>query len=105
MRRGEVWWAKLPGRAGRRPVLTVMRDEAYPVRQLVIVAPLTTRRRELPVEVPLTKKADGVPKRCVVNLDTLTTIPRKLLTRRIAALSPEKMAAVDEALSFALGLD
>jgi mRNA-degrading endonuclease toxin of MazEF toxin-antitoxin module len=36
--------------------------------------------------------------------DTVTTIPKHVLTRRIAQLEPPKVAAVDRALRFALGL-
>ncbi len=32
MRRGEVWWAELPERVGRRPVVLLSRDSAYKVR-------------------------------------------------------------------------
>ena len=103
MRRGEVWWAELPAPAGRRPVLLLSRDEAYLVRELVTVAPLTTRVRKIPSEVPLSRD-DGVPKTCVVSLDTITTIPRRALTVRLTALSPIKLAAVDRAVRFALGL-
>ncbi|MDJ0766869.1 MAG: type II toxin-antitoxin system PemK/MazF family toxin [Myxococcota bacterium] len=104
MRRGEVWWARLPGGAGRRPILLLTRDEAYAVRELVTIAPITTRKRNLPVEVPLAKK-DGLPKACVVNLDTITTIPKKLLENQIVLLRTQLMQAVDDAIRFALGLD
>ena len=103
MRRGEVWWAELPAPAGQRPVVLLSRNEAYAVRELVIVAPITTRRRRIASEVSL-DRADGLPRRCVANLDTITTIPKRVLTRRIAALAPEKVAAVDRALRFAVGL-
>jgi mRNA-degrading endonuclease toxin of MazEF toxin-antitoxin module len=39
-----------------------------------------------------------------VNLDTLATIPKRTLRERLAPLSPEKIAAVERALRFALGL-
>jgi len=103
MRRGEVWWADLPAPAGRRPVVLLSRNEAYAVRELVTVAPITTRVRRIPTEVPL-GPADGLPKACVVNLDTITTIPRRSLTQPIGPLSPDKLAAVERALMFALGL-
>jgi mRNA interferase MazF len=103
MRRGEVWWAELPGPAGRRPVVLLSRNEAYAVRELVTVAPVTTRVRQIPTEVPL-GPGEGLPKRCVVNLDTITTIPRRALTQPIGPLPPEMLAAVDRALMFALGL-
>ena len=104
MRRGEVWWADLPAPAGPRPVLLLSRDEAYLVRSLVTVAPLTTRIRTIPVEVPLGPD-DGLPKPCVANLDSLVTIPKARLERRIASLAPSKLRAVEEALRFALGMD
>lgn len=103
MRRGEVWWAEPPEPAGRRPVLLLSRNEAYAVRELVTVAPITSRIRRIPTEVAL-GRADGLPRRCVVNLDSLTTIPKRVLTQRLTALAPEKVGAVDRALRFALGL-
>ena len=104
MHRGELWWANLPNPAGRRPVLLLSREEAYAIREFVIIAPVTTRIRGIRTEVPLDKR-DGVPKRCVVNVDILTTVSKKSLTAPIAALSESKLAAVEEALRFALGLD
>lgn len=103
MRRGEVWWAELPKPAGRRPVLLLSRDEAYAVRALLTVAPITSRVRGIPSEVPL-DRSDGVPKACAVNLDSVTTIPKALLSSRVATLSGLRLAAVDRALRFALGL-
>jgi mRNA interferase MazF len=47
---------------------------------------------------------DGLPRACVANLDTITTIPKAVLTRRLTTLSAERVAAVDRALRFALGL-
>ena len=103
MKRGEVWWADLPQPVGRRPVLLLSRNEAYPVRELVTIAPVTARVRRIPTEVPLGPR-DGLPRSCVVNLDTVTTIPKRALGERLAALSAEKLLAVDGALKFALGL-
>jgi mRNA-degrading endonuclease toxin of MazEF toxin-antitoxin module len=45
-----------------------------------------------------------MPKECVVNLDTITTIPRRTLAQPIGPLPPEKLVAVERALMFALGL-
>ena len=104
MRRGEVWWAELPAPAGRRPVVLLSRDEAYLIRDLATVAPVTTRIRNIPTEV-LLGSAEGLPRSCVANLDTITTIPKKALRERLCLLRPEKIEAVDAALRFALGLD
>lgn len=104
MRRGEIWWASLPAPAGRRPVLLLSRDEAYSVRALITVAPITTRVRGLPVEVPV-GPGDGLPKRSVVNLDTITTIAKRSLEERAGRLTGSKLEQLDAALRFALGLD
>ena len=104
MKRGEIWWAELAPPAGRRPVLLLSRNEAYAVRGLVMVAPLTTRIRGIPSEVSL-RDEDGVPRACVVNLDTITVIAKASLRERLTALSAEKLKAVEEALHFSLGLE
>jgi len=99
-----VWWADLPAPAGRRPVLLLSRNDAYEVRALVTVAPVTTRVRGIPVEVPLGQQ-DGLPRACVVNLDTITTIPKRALSQRVASLSVQRMEEVEQALRFALGME
>ncbi len=104
MRRGEVWWADLPQPAGLRPVVLLSRDEAYAVRSLVIVCPVTTRIRGIPSQVPL-GPGDGLARDSVANLDVITTIAKASLRERIAALTTEKMQAVDAAVRFALGLE
>lgn len=104
MRRGEVWWAEQPEPIGRRPVVLLSRDEAYQIRNAVTVAQLTTTVRNIPVEVILDKK-DGLPQLCVVNVDTITTIRKSILTQRICALRAEKMQAINRAIKFALALE
>jgi mRNA interferase MazF len=69
-----------------------------------MVAPLTTRIRGIPSEVPLGDE-DCVPRACVVNLDTITTIAKASLRERLIVLSAEKLKAVEEALLFSLGLE
>ena len=103
MRRGEVWWAELPDPAGRRPVVLLSRNEAYGVRELVTVAPVTTRIRHIPTEVALGPD-EGLPQACVINLDTITTIPKRALTALISPLPSEKLRAMERALKFALAL-
>jgi len=104
VKRGEIWWAELASPAGKRPVLLLSRNEAYVVRELVMVAPLTTRIRGIPSEVPLGDE-DGVPRACVINVDTITTIAKAGLRERLTALSAEKLKAVEEALHFSVGLE
>jgi mRNA interferase MazF len=103
MRRGEVWWAELPLPLGRRPVVLLSRDEAYSVRNAVTVAEVTTTIRGIPVEVPLGPE-DGLPKKCVVNLDTVVTIRKELLSGRITILNNDKIEHINGALKFALSI-
>jgi mRNA interferase MazF len=104
VKRGEVWWADLPPPAGRRPVVLLSRDEAYAIRALIIVAPVTSRVRSIPAEVPLGLE-DGLPRACTANLDTITTIPKTSLSERITELRPERLRELDTAIRFALGLE
>src|SRR3989304_7717457 len=103
MKRGEVWWVEMPPPAGRRPAVLLSRDSAYRGRAAVTVAPVTRTIRNIPVEV-LLDQSDGMPARCVVNLDDITTVPKSLIKQRVTTLSPEKIQKIDEAIRFALDL-
>ena len=103
MHKGEVWWANLPSPIGKRPVVLLSRDEAYFVRNAVTVAEVTSTIRNIPVEVNLGLE-DGLPKKCVMNLDTIITIRKELLTEKITDLTPEKIDKVNKAIKFALDL-
>jgi len=103
MRKGEIWWAELPLPIGRRPVVLLSRDEAYAVRNAVTVAEVTTTIRGIPVEVELGPE-DGLPKKCVVNLDTIVTIRKDLLIERLAILRDEKIEQINSAIKFALSI-
>ncbi len=83
--------------------MLVSRDAAYAVRDLVIVAPVSRRVRGLPVEVPL-GPPEGLPVPCAANVDTLQTIAKSRLRRRVSRLPESKIVQLDEALRFALGL-
>jgi mRNA interferase MazF len=104
MKRGEVWWADVPGPAGRRPVLLLSRATMPAGRREITVAYLTTTIRNVPVEVLLTPAGDGVLTTCVVNLDSINTIPKSALRTLICTLSDAKMAEVKAAILEALDL-
>jgi mRNA interferase MazF len=104
MRRGEVYWVDFPAPVGRRPAVLVSRNEAYAVRSRFSVVPLTRTVRAIPTEVRL-GPSDGLPKDGVANADEIVTIPRQIVSRRVATLSPAKLAELDDAVRFALGLE
>ena len=100
MQRGEVWFAATPG--GDRPVLVLTRDPVADRIGSVVVAALTRTRRGLASELELTE-ADGVPTTSVVNFDNIHTIRRETFRRRVATLSPARMAEACRTLQAATG--
>jgi mRNA interferase MazF len=104
VQRGDLFWADLPGPAGRRPVVIVSRSEAVEVRTSVTVAPVTRTIRRIESEVPLGRE-QGLRSRSVANCDSLRTIPkRRLLSKRIGSLDSHKLVQLDDALRYALGI-
>jgi len=103
VKRGEIWWARMPLPAGKRPVVLVSRDSSYAVRTSVTVVEVSRTVRAIPTEVPLGRR-EGLPQRCAANADNVVTIPKTWLTTRISGLSAQKIDALDAALRFALSL-
>jgi mRNA interferase MazF len=104
MRRGEVWVADVPAPIGTRPVLILSRNQMPVSRPEITVAYLTTKARGSLAEVSLTPAEDGVARPCVVNLDSINTIPKDWLVRRRCTLSNARMLEVARAIQFALDL-
>jgi mRNA interferase MazF len=101
MQRGEIWFAATPG--GDRPVLVLTRDPVADRMGSVVVAALTRSRRRLISELALSAREDGVPSDCVINFDNIHTLPREMFRRRVALLSPARMAEACHTLSAATG--
>lgn len=101
MRRGEVWWVEHP-ELGRRPACILTRDEAIPVLRSILVAPATRTARRIRTEVAL-EREDGVPVPCVLSLDNLWTVSKRLIVERIAELPDARMLEVCQALRIATG--
>lgn len=70
----------------------------------VLIAPITTRVRNLPSEVPLGPD-QGLPKPCVANLDNLALVDADLLGAVICELDDQLMMALCEALAVAVGCE
>ena len=103
MHRGEIRWYRFAQPDKRRPVLILTRDSIIPSLSEVTVAPLTTRIRNIPSEVALSRE-DGLPRECAVNCDHLQTVPRARLGAPVSSLSTQKMEQVAQAVRFALDL-
>jgi mRNA interferase MazF len=104
-RRGDVWWADLRDSWGQRPVVLLARDDALRVLSWVIVAPTMSRLRRLSTTLILDPETDPVPKPCTLLLDHVQSIRQEWLIEPIGQLSAARMAEVDLALHFALGIE
>jgi mRNA interferase MazF len=103
MKRGEVRWYEFDYPDKRRPVVILTRDSAIGYLTSVTVAPVTTTIRRVPSEVFLSRE-DGLSTDCAANLHNLQTVPKSKIGALVTALSERKMAEVEAALLFALGV-
>ncbi|HEX2573588.1 MAG TPA: type II toxin-antitoxin system PemK/MazF family toxin [Polyangia bacterium] len=103
VRRAEVWWAELPAPVGHRPVVILTRDAVLPSLNAIVVALITRTVRELPTEVVLGRR-QGLPVRCVANLDNILTVPRARLKRLMGACDGAKVAELNQAIKVSLDL-
>jgi len=101
MQRGDIWFAAAPG--GDRPVLVLTRDPVAERIGSVVVVALTRTRRGLVSELALSASVDGVPSDCVANFDNIHTLPREAFRRRLAGLSPARLAEACRVLAAATG--
>ena len=105
MRRGEVCWYTFKEPDKRRPVLILTRNTALGFLNAITVAPITSTIRNIPSEVYLDSKDDGVPQDCVINFDKLQTVPKEQLGAVITTLSQLQLEKAQQAINFALGFD
>lgn len=104
VKRGEVRLYRFPPPDKQRPVVILTRTSALRYLTYVTVAPITSTVRDIPTEVVI-DEADGMKKRCAVNLDHVVTVPRSRLGRRVATLTGRRLHAIAHAVAFALELD
>lgn len=106
VRRGEIWWAKLPEPRGsepgfRRPVLIVQSDafNASPI-QTLLVAVVTSNLKlaEAPGNVKLTAESSGLPRDSVVNVSQIFTLDRRFLREFAGKLNSRSRRLVDDGL-------
>ncbi len=99
--RGEVWWCEM-AEIGRRPVVVLSRDAVIPRHRRALVAPCTTTIRGLISEVGLDPGDDPVPRRSVVNLDSVESVSVAVLVERIGRLADTRMREICAALAVAV---
>ena len=103
MKRGEIRWYKFKSPDKKRPVLILTRDSILEYLGEVTVAPITSRVRDIPSEIFLSKQ-DGMAKDCAINFDHIQTVSKGKIGSLITRLSKEKLEQVREAIQFALDI-
>ena len=81
---GELWLLETPNDK-QRPVLVVSRNEAIPVVNNIVVAPVTSTIRRIPTCIALGPN-EGIHHESVANLDNMAAVPKSLLTVRLGSL-------------------
>ena len=104
MERGEVRWYTFTEPDKTRPVLILTRSSAIRYLNAITVVPITTTIRSVPSEVSLSVD-DGMMSECAANFYNLQTVPKGRVGAWVITLSSQRMAEVDHALQFALGIE
>jgi mRNA interferase MazF len=112
MRRGELWWARVPIRgatARRRPMLVVSADafnanERYPKVMVVHLTSVERLGGPFEWEVAIPKGTAGLTRPSVVKCSEIYTLWKENLQGPAATLPPGLMRKVDRALAIALNL-
>jgi mRNA interferase MazF len=81
-----------------RPVLVVSRNEAIPVLNNVVVAPVTSTIRSIPTCVGVGPN-EGLAHDSVATFDNLSAVPKSVLTVRLGSLGPTRRHDICDALA------
>ncbi len=108
--RGEIWTVDLnPTRgreqAGRRPALVVStnRFNEGPA-DLVIVLPMTSKAKGIPLHVEVNAPEGGVKKQSYIKCEDIRSISKSRLDKRWGSISPATLAAVEDRVRILLEL-
>ncbi|MEP7112256.1 MAG: type II toxin-antitoxin system PemK/MazF family toxin [Ilumatobacteraceae bacterium] len=94
---GELWLMEPPN-GKRRPVLVVSRNEAIPVLNDIVVAPVTSTIRSIPTCISVGPE-EGIDHDSVATFDNLAAVPKFVLTTRLGSLGPDGRDLICAALT------
>ena len=83
---GDIWLMETPN-AKRRPVLIVSRNEAIPMLNNVVIAPVTSTLRSIPTCI-FVGPEQGLDHESVASFDNLASVPKSVLTVLLGTLGP-----------------
>jgi mRNA interferase MazF len=108
--RGEIWLVDLnPTRGheqgGRRPGLVVSVDlfNQGPAG-LVIVIPITTKEKGIPLHVEIKAPEGGLTKRSFIKCEDIRSVSRERLVQRLGQVTRSTLDAVEDRLRILLNL-
>ncbi len=116
VRRGDVVLVPFPyvtdfKKAKTRPALVIQNDTGNRFGSTVIVALISSAmpEKKYPMHYPISHpsavaKAAGLARASVVKMETLVTIPKRAILKRLGALPREATREADTALAFSLDL-
>jgi mRNA interferase MazF len=108
--RGEIWLADLNPvlgheRSGTRPCLVVSTNGFnHGPAELVMVLPLTTKDRRIPLHVPLERTESGLNARSFIKCEDIRSVSRVRLINRVGAVGAPVLDAVSDRLRILLEL-
>lgn len=108
--RGEVWLVDLSPtkgheQSGRRPGLVVSVDLFnHGPAGLVVLLPISTVAKGVPLHVQVNPPEGGLKQRSFVKSEDVRSVAKERLLRRVGAVSPHTMDAVEDRLRILLDL-
>ena len=112
MKRGEIWWARLPEPFGSepgfdRPVVIIQSDRLNRSRIGTVIAAAISRNLRLriaPGNLYLPRGTGGLNHNSVVNVSQLVTLDRRRLIDLIGHIPPAMVRELDHGLRLVLAL-
>ena len=111
VKRGDIFFADLSPvvgseQGGVRPVLILQNDIGNKYSPTTIVCAISSQRfkSRLPIHVELTAAESSLNRDSVILLEQIRTLDKRRLRERMAHLSPNVMARIDQAIRISLGL-
>ena len=108
--RGEIWQADLGTtrgheQAGARPVLVLSVNQFNQgPADLVVVLPITSRLRGIPMHVPIKPPEGGTKTPSVILCDAIRSISKDRFGKRWGTVSGQTMATVEDRVRILLGV-
>lgn len=104
MKRGDIWFVDLGGRAGRRPVVVLTRQAVLDYVNKVTVTEITTRGKGYPTELFI-GTSGNLPQPSFVQADNIHTVPKDRLVKYTGTLNDQIMVKISRKVILAMGLE